>query len=121
MKTSDFNSGNLLGDMHNVRSEPTAPTVGISTEVVAPEEAKADLETKGGETLLSIDAGALGTAMDITELAIVQGCSCSFCQGLSNGGGKGTNGENPNGANPDNQFLGELLTMGTNPDGSRFF
>lgn len=121
MKTSDFESGNLLGDMHNAFSETPAPTVGISTEVVAPEEVKGALDTKGVEAPLNIDAGALGPAIDITELAIVQGCSCSFCQGLSNGGGKGTNGENPNGANPDNQFLGELLTMGINPDGSRFF
>jgi Ca2+-binding RTX toxin-like protein len=121
MKTSDFDSGNLLGDMHTVLSDSPSPTVGISTVVVVQEAAEG--RGLGAESNGDAGSGTLGQAIDLTELAVVHGCSCAFCQGLANGGGKGsgTNGDNPNGANPDNQFLGELLTMGTNPDGSRFF
>ena len=121
MKTSDRDSANLLGDMHAVLRDSPEPTVGISTVVV--EQEAAEGSNIGTESNAETGSGSLGQAIDLTELVVVHGCSCSFCQGLANGGGKnsGSNGENPNGANPDNQFLGELLTMGTNPDGSRFF
>ncbi len=126
--TAGFNvsNGAVKSDDLNI----PAPTVGISTEVVAPQTAPTDLASPdaGG----GLAASLFGEAMDVVHLEIVDGCGCGACAALheqkgletgsSSGGGDGPkNGVDPTGANPDGGNIGQLLTMGTNPDGSRFF
>ncbi len=110
-----------------------APEVGI----VAEESAKTVAQDAGSGPDLSaggtdLGAGPVLEALDIEHLTIVEGCGCAACQALhdqkelgdtgsSGGGGIGPKSADPAGANPDTGNVGELLVMGTNPDGSRFF
>lgn len=71
------------------------------------------------------------TLSEITHTTITEGCGCAACQGLraAKGGADGTDtkgavpgtGVDPTGANPEGRNIGELLPLGTNPDGSHFF
>ena len=61
---------------------------------------------------------------EIDHATIMEGCSCVACQGMreAQGGTDDANpkGVDPTGANPEGNYIGELLPLGTNPDGSRF-
>ncbi len=81
-----------------------------------------DLDTTGNSD--SMDFGPLGTGEDVVPVEHMAGCDCPACQGSvdkTSSGGPGTNGVDPTAANPDTGNVGQLLTIGTNPDGSRFF
>jgi Ca2+-binding RTX toxin-like protein len=62
---------------------------------------------------------------NIDHVTIMDGCNCAACQGLrdAQGGTDDANPKNidPTGANPEGNYIGELLPLGTNPDGSHFF
>ncbi|MES3154314.1 DUF4214 domain-containing protein [Sphingomonas faeni] len=62
---------------------------------------------------------------EIDHLTIMSGCGCAACQGMrdAQGGTDSANPKNvdPTGANPEGNYIGELLPLGTNPDGSHFF
>lgn len=68
--------------------------------------------------------GTLDT-LEVVHTTITAGCGCAACQGMLavKGGARGDQppGVDPTGANPEGQNIGQLLTLGTNPDGSRFF
>lgn len=111
----------------------SVPTVGISTVVAEQAGAGAvalPAASPVSESNGNVESGLLGAAEDVIHLAIVEGCGCACCAALidkrddANGTG-GTGGDDkggsPTGANPDTGNVGQLLTMGTNPDGSRFF
>jgi Ca2+-binding RTX toxin-like protein len=102
----------------------TAPTI---VDVVPAEGAPADVGTSSGEAGDSLSG--LGTWESVTHVTIVEGCSCAACQGMraamggsddasQKGGGAGFD---PTAANPSGGNIGQLLTLGTNPDGSHFF
>ena len=69
--------------------------------------------------------GSWDPLSEITHVTIVEGCGCAACQGmLETKGGAGNaspKGVNPTEANPENQNIGQVLPLGTNPDGSHFF
>ncbi|HEY0027074.1 MAG TPA: M10 family metallopeptidase C-terminal domain-containing protein [Allosphingosinicella sp.] len=108
-------------------------TPGLEIGIVAPtgDIASPGLEIgisapTGGETATGDVLGApqvvLGTWEATNHETIVSGCSCSACQSMSDA----KNGEtgkpfDPTAANPTTGPIGELLPLGTNPDGSRFF
>ncbi|HEX8444080.1 MAG TPA: M10 family metallopeptidase C-terminal domain-containing protein [Allosphingosinicella sp.] len=60
--------------------------------------------------------------LEVTHVTVVEGCGCAICQSLNDAGtdGAATKG-GVNNANPESGNIGSLLTLGTNPDGSRFF
>ncbi len=66
-------------------------------------------------------SGTWDTLSEINHVAVVAGCDCAFCQGMSaeESSVKGSGGINE--ANPDGQNIGTLLNLVTNPDGSRSF
>lgn len=71
-----------------------------------------------------VTPGTWDTPSELGHTTIVSGCGCAACQGMlsAKGGAQGgQSGVDPTGANPDGQFIGQLLPLGTNPDGSRFF
>ncbi len=57
---------------------------------------------------------------EVDHSIIVAGCGCAACQGFREAEG-GSKSDNPTGANPEGEFIGTLLPLGTNPDGSHFF
>ncbi|KQN21227.1 hypothetical protein ASE86_14730 [Sphingomonas sp. Leaf33] len=60
------------------------------------------------------------SGLEPAHTTIVQGCSCAICQGLAEQANtSGVKDLNPLGANPDGTFIGTLLPLVTNPDGSR--
>jgi Ca2+-binding RTX toxin-like protein len=65
---------------------------------------------------------SLDSPSEITHVTVVEGCGCPVCQGFRDAG---TDGATPKGgvndANPDSGYLGVLLPLVTNPDGSRSF
>jgi len=81
----------------------------------------------GASPILTWDAVS-GSVSDTPDL-VVQGCGCAACQALGDGtksGGEVVGQEvpgtgDPMGSNPESGPIGQLLTLGTNPDGSRFF
>ena len=58
---------------------------------------------------------------DITHVVVVEGCGCAACQAFGEAGTNGASKGGINGANPEGQNIGTLLTLTTNPDGSRSF
>ena len=123
-------SGNDMGS-GSLDSLPPAPTVGISTlDVGQPvaEGGSPGIDLRGSDPGYQIDHGSLGLAVDIVHETVVEGCCCPFClgasknsDGVSKGGGSAPTGNDPTGANPASGNVGELLTLGTNPDGSHYF
>ncbi len=69
--------------------------------------------------------GSLDALAGIEHTVVVAGCGCALCQGLREAetGAKDTTPKDvdPTGANPEGNNIGELLPLGTNPDGSHFF
>lgn len=125
-------SGHMVraSDFAAVVSDGREPVVGISTEVVVQDQIDAldpgvgsqGGESQGGGSAENVASGGLEW-VEITHDTVVQGCQCSFCMGGGKGGGNGDapSGDDPTGANPTGVNVGELLTMGTNPDGSHYF
>jgi Ca2+-binding RTX toxin-like protein len=67
--------------------------------------------------------GTLDPLAEIDHVTIMAGCGCAICQGLRDAGGTNdakSRNLDPTGANPEGNYIGELLPLGTNPDGSRF-
>ncbi len=59
---------------------------------------------------------------EITHMTVVEGCCCPCCQGFRDAGTDGvTSKGGVNNANPESGGIGQLLTLTTNPDGSRSF
>lgn len=63
-----------------------------------------------------------GTWTDVTHVSVVEGCSCPACQGFrqadtENAPTKGGISD----ANPEGQYIGVVLPLTTNPDGSHSF
>lgn len=63
---------------------------------------------------------------EITHVTVVEGCGCAACQAFRDAGSKdddtaASGGGGATGANPEGGNLGVLLTLTTNPDGSRSF
>ena len=82
----------------------------------------ADFDT--GSSNDGFDYGLLGPGEDLVPVEHIAGCGCAACQGASDknsSSDSGTDGVDPTGANPDTGNVGQLLTMGVNPDGSRYF
>lgn len=69
--------------------------------------------------------GSLDALADIAHTVVVAGCGCALCQGMREAatGAKDTTPKDvdPTGANPEGNNIGQLLPLGTNPDGSHFF
>lgn len=111
--------------------QPSSPAVGISTLVGGLGKADGGAVSAapaGGGSAGDSASSLLGPAEDVVHVTIVDGCGCAFCldvldksgdQGISKGGDPA--GVDPTGANPDTGNVGQLLTIGQNPDGSYFF
>jgi hypothetical protein len=73
----------------------------------------------------SVDGTVPGTWEPVSEFAhvtVVQGCGCAACQSFREAGTEGATSKGGIGdANPEGQNIGTLLTLVTNPDGSRSF
>ncbi len=69
--------------------------------------------------------GSLDALAGIDHTVVVAGCGCALCQGMREAetDAKDTTPKDvdPTGANPEGNNIGELLPLGTNPDGSHFF
>jgi len=77
-----------------------------------------------GNVTSGYGVGTWDPLAEIDHVTITEGCNCAACQGLREAKG-GTDdaipkGVDPTGANPEGNYIGELLPLGTNPDGSRF-
>jgi Ca2+-binding RTX toxin-like protein len=92
----------------------------VVTAPVTPADAPAVQTAPSGDSAGSVEG--LGTWEAVGHETIVAGCSCSACQSMSNAKGDDTGKPfDPTAANPSGNNIGELLTLGTNPDGSHFF
>ncbi|KQN00021.1 hypothetical protein ASE78_17795 [Sphingomonas sp. Leaf25] len=63
--------------------------------------------------------GTVDLLTDIPHETVVAGCGCAICQGMRDGVDKTQSGVTD--ANPEGNNIGTLLTLVTNPDGSRSF
>jgi Ca2+-binding RTX toxin-like protein len=105
--------------------DPRAMTIGISTVVDARQPSlissigavSSEAQNGGGDQ----NTGSGLIAMDITHDMVIPECGCPSCVGFMGSKFDAPKEFDPTGANPDSGPLGELLVMGTNPDGSRFF
>ena len=104
------------------------PVVGISTPVGMLGTADGGTVSAGSADGASASS-LLGPAEDVVHVTIVEGCGCAFCldildksaeREISKGGGDPA-GVDPTGSNPESGNVGQLLTIGQNPDGSYFF
>jgi Ca2+-binding RTX toxin-like protein len=100
-------------------------TAGISTVVDAQQPSlissvgAVSIEAQSGASADAMNAGLV--AVDITHDTVIPECGCPSCVGIMGSKFDVPGDVDPSGANPDAGPLGELLVMGTNPDGSRFF
>ena len=111
MSISDFRNDELAIDP---RIGIMDPVTNLSTDVggVVP---VGDGDDTGGLTWDSLS--------EITHTALVSGCDCGPCQSMREAMSKDGDKKNvdPIAANPDGENIGTLLTLTTNPDGSRSF
>jgi Ca2+-binding RTX toxin-like protein len=116
VKISDFGLGEATSGNGSVSVGKSSPIVGISTVVVEVSDAGAPSGGSDGSGANS-GSGVLGVGIDIPTIEI------SHDEDDVRGFGKGgpVEGPPPPDANPDNQNIGTLLTLGTNPDGSHYF
>jgi Ca2+-binding RTX toxin-like protein len=131
MRASDLGLASPAHDADQDIIDPKVsdPTVGISTVVGMQDGtgggASATASAGGGSGGVSASS-LLGPAEDVVHVTIVEGCDCAFCvdkfddHGGFKGGGDPA-GVDPTGANPETGNIGQLLTIGQNPDGSYFF
>jgi Ca2+-binding RTX toxin-like protein len=114
MSISDLGSIALTND----------PVIGIRDPLaeVALTPAENLISSSGSDQAPGSDMGfgSWDPLAEIDHTTVVAGCGCAACSGFreAEGGGKGVN---PVGANPEGQYIGELLPLVTNPDGSRSF
>jgi len=109
---------NNMGSVSGMASGPLDPRMNIPAMVGVAEQASGGLSSSSNGNGLSgnIGSGSLDTPVDIPSFEI------SHEEDDIMGGSKGGAPEgNPNDANPVGNNIGELLTLGTNPDGSHFF
>jgi Ca2+-binding RTX toxin-like protein len=133
---SDLGVDALRNDMGHGSLDSPAPTVGIGTPAddVGSPGFEVGISVPAGDYTSSGDVGGgsvgLGAWESIPEIMTIAECGCAACQGLreAKGGGDGGSdaanqqgGDTPNSSNPETGPIGELLTLGTNPDGSHFF
>jgi Ca2+-binding RTX toxin-like protein len=124
MSSSDFGSIAPLND----------EVIGIWDPLAVIDPVPTDNVSVGSPSLLEGDAHAPArdtdsltwdTLSEVTHATMVEGCSCAACQGSrdAEGSSQGSDPKNidPTGANPEGQNIGQLLPLGTNPDGSHFF
>ena len=75
-------------------------------------------DASGGESVL----GSSDLLADFNHQVEVQGCGCAACQSFREAGTDGaTTKGGINGSNPESGYIGQLLNLVTNPDGSRSF
>jgi Ca2+-binding RTX toxin-like protein len=86
--------------------------------------ANTDIVDDGHMGVGVMGGGTWDPLAEIDHATIVAGCGCAICQGLRDAQGSTDDAKSrnldPTGANPEGNYIGELLPLGTNPDGSRF-